>query len=115
MPAKTNCAGTDPGVLAQITDKKDKTFEFLSTDGTAAPTPAPPREKTHRENKKDLCICANTLEPAALQSITAGTDPQNELCQAPSSVPELSDLGSGFDAAADGDDPHWPARATEAA
>jgi predicted P-loop ATPase len=110
VPAETDCTGTDPSVLAQITDKKAKTFKFLSTDGTEAATPAPPREKTHRENKKDLCICANTLEPAALQSITAGTDPQNELCQAPSSVPELSDLGSGYDAAADGDDPHWGAR-----
>jgi len=110
VPAETDCAGSDPSVLAQITDKKAKTFEFLSTDGTAAPTPAPPREKTHGENKKDLCICANTLEPVALQPITAGTDPQNELCQAPSSVPELSDLGSGYDAAADGDDPHWGSR-----
>ena len=110
VPAETDCTGTDPSVLAQITDKKAKTFKFLSTEGTEAATPAPPREKTHRENKKDLCICANTFEPAALQPITAGTDPQNELCQAPSSVPELSDLGSGYDAAADGDDPHWGAR-----
>ena len=110
MPAKTNCAGTDPSVLAQITDKKDKTFEFLSTDGTAAPTPAHPREKTHRENEKDLCICAKPLQPVALQPITAGTDPQMICAKAPASVPKLSDLGSGYDAAADGDDLHWGAR-----
>lgn len=109
VPAETNCTGTGPSVLAQITDKKVKTFEFLSTESTTA-TAVPAREKTHGENKKDLCICANTLEPVALQPITAGTDPHNELCQAPSSVPELSDLGSGYDAAADGDDPHWAPR-----
>jgi hypothetical protein len=32
-------------------------------------------------------ICAKSLEPIALQSISAGTDPQKHLCQAPSSVP----------------------------
>jgi predicted P-loop ATPase len=109
VPAETDCAGSDPSVLAQITDKKAKTFEFLSTETTTAAEP-PAKEKKAQGLEKDLCICANTLEPVALQPITAGTDPQNELCQEPSSVPELSDLGSGYDAAADGDDPHWAPR-----
>jgi hypothetical protein len=86
VPAEINCTGTGPSVLAQITDKKVKTFEFLSTEGTTA-TEAPVREKNAQVLGNHLCICANTFEPAALQPFSAGTDPKKHLCQAPASVP----------------------------
>jgi hypothetical protein len=141
VPAETDCTGTGPSVLAQITDKKVKTFEFLSREGTTATT-APVLEKNAQVLENHLCICANTLKPAVLQPFSAGTDPQKHLCQAPASVPGnkpikcsdtnainrahgqttihltgLSDaemVGSGADVDASGDDPHWPARSPAA-
>jgi predicted P-loop ATPase len=87
VPPETDCTGIDPSVLAQITDKKAKTFEFLSTEGIEPPPPAPYERERTEKSAKDLCICATTMKPVALQPITPGTDPKNDLCQAPTSVP----------------------------
>ena len=140
VPAEIDCAGTGSGVLAQITDKKVKTYDFLSTK-EQQPPPAPAQEKNAQVYRKSSVICANTLKPAVLQPFSAGTDVFGDLCQAPASVPGdkpmncsdtsaidkkqteqwirdceqttihlMGEVGSGADVNADGDDPHWATR-----
>ena len=82
--AQTNCTGTGPSVLSQTSDKKVKTFDFLSTEGTTT-TAVPAREKNVQVWEKHPSIRDNTFEPAALQPITAVSDTQKHLRQAPKS------------------------------
>ena len=83
--AQTDCTGIDLSVLSQISDKKAKTFKFLSREGTEPPPPAPHTTNHTEKSAKDLSIRDKTLKPVALQPITDVSDPENDLRQAPAS------------------------------
>ena len=82
---QTNCAGTDHSILSQISDKKSKSFEFLSTEDTAAAIAAPPECETHREFRKRSEYLRQNDETCCTAIDSAVSDPSKKSETTPTS------------------------------
>jgi hypothetical protein len=122
VPAENNCTGTGPSVLAQIIDKKVKLLNFSSTEGTTA-TAAPAREKNAQILENHLCqapasVSGNKPINCSTTTVITRAEAEQRIRDCGQTTIHLTDpspdeVGSGADVNADGDDPHWPARAPD--